>query len=247
MQDTGPGQLGHGSHFKIKRTIMNKFFNEPVDALDLRLTKAEAILTVISDPWKVKVEAGEPRPEPMEPLDFSEYKVTSSSGDQGEAGAEDRHVQFIMGSSLTSYRDQHHHHHHHPQSLDTFPSSSIIKHTSSTPSSSHLEYHHHHHLENQVNVIDNISMMVTRYRYIFAACTAQFGSLSSIHIKRSVDKFSCWSELCRRFVILFADHFASNRLETENNESFLDKKIHVAENYSSHCEDQLFSLSTRSF
>ena len=91
-------------------------------------------------------------------------------------------------------------------------------------------------------------MMVTRrFSYIFAACTAQFGSLSSIHIKRSVDKFSCWSELCRRIVILFADHFASNRLETENNESILDKKIYVAENYSSHCEDHLFSLSTRSF
>ena len=150
MQDSG--QLGHGGHFKIKRTIMNKFFNEPVDALDLRLTKAEAILTVISDPWKVKVEAGEPRPEPMEPLDFSEYKVTSSSGDQGEAG--DRHVQFIMGSSLTSYRDQHHHHHHHRlQTLDNLPPPSIIKHTSSAHNSSHLEYHHHLHLENQVNVI----------------------------------------------------------------------------------------------
>ena len=34
----------HPLHFKIKRNIMNKFLSEPVDALDLRLTKAEALL-----------------------------------------------------------------------------------------------------------------------------------------------------------------------------------------------------------
>ena len=43
-------------HFKIKRNIMNKFLSEPVDALDLRLTKAEALLegNLVDDPWKVK-------------------------------------------------------------------------------------------------------------------------------------------------------------------------------------------------
>ena len=39
---------------------MNKFLNEPVDAmvaLDLRLTKAEALLAgMVDDPWKVKSE-----------------------------------------------------------------------------------------------------------------------------------------------------------------------------------------------
>ena len=47
-------------HYKIKRNIMNKFLNEPVDAmvaLDLRLTKAEALLAgMVDDPWKVKSE-----------------------------------------------------------------------------------------------------------------------------------------------------------------------------------------------
>ena len=46
----------HPLHFKIKRNIMNKFLSEPVDALDLRLTKAEALLdgNLVDDPWKVK-------------------------------------------------------------------------------------------------------------------------------------------------------------------------------------------------
>ena len=51
----------HPLHFKIKRNIMNKFLSEPVDALDLRLTKAEALLdgNLVDDPWKVKSERDE--------------------------------------------------------------------------------------------------------------------------------------------------------------------------------------------
>lgn len=51
----------HPLHFKIKRNIMNKFLSEPVDALDLRLTKAEALLdgSLVDDPWKVKSERDE--------------------------------------------------------------------------------------------------------------------------------------------------------------------------------------------
>ena len=51
----------HKLHFKIKRNIMNKFLSEPVDALDLRLTKAEALMdgNLVDDPWKVKSERDE--------------------------------------------------------------------------------------------------------------------------------------------------------------------------------------------
>ena len=44
----------HPLHFKIKRNILTKFLSEPVDALDLRLTKAETLLdgNLVDDPWK---------------------------------------------------------------------------------------------------------------------------------------------------------------------------------------------------
>ena len=130
-------------HFKIKRNIMNKFLNEPVDALDLRLTKAEALLdgSLVDDPWKVKSERDEETGsvtsvsdhqdrdrdrDDEEPLDFSdtqdshEDRVTSS-GDIQDAHSDtedhqDKEVQFIRASSLKSFRN---HlirgHHQHPQ------------------------------------------------------------------------------------------------------------------------------------
>ena len=86
--------IGQKCHYKMKSKIMSKFFSEPVDALDLRLTNLEASLTVISDPWSVKSKAECQ----SAPLDCSEVKVTSSSL-EGEARED---VQFITASCLKS-------------------------------------------------------------------------------------------------------------------------------------------------
>ena len=116
---------------------MNKFLSEPVDALDLRLTKAEALLegNLVDDPWKVKSERDEESVttvsdgrEHEEPLDFSDTqdshddRVTSSSRDDLDPHSDsddhpDKDVQFIRASSLKSFRNQLilKSHHHHPQ------------------------------------------------------------------------------------------------------------------------------------
>ena len=86
--------IGQKCHYKMKSKIMSKFFSEPVDALDLRLTNLEASLTVISDPWSVKSKAECQ----SAPLDCSEVEVTSSSL-EGEARED---VQFITASCLKS-------------------------------------------------------------------------------------------------------------------------------------------------
>ena len=117
----------HKLHFKIKRNIMNKFLSEPVDALDLRLTKAEALLegNLVDDPWKVKSERDEETGsvttvsdvrDHEEPLDFSDTqdshddRVTSSRDDLEVHSDSDDHpdkdVQFIRASSLKSFRNQ---------------------------------------------------------------------------------------------------------------------------------------------
>ena len=44
-------------HFKLKSNLINKFFNETVDALDLRLDKAEATLSSFQEnPLEIKLE-----------------------------------------------------------------------------------------------------------------------------------------------------------------------------------------------
>ena len=111
---------------------MNKFLSEPVDALDLRLTKAEALLdgNLVDDPWKVKRDdegdhegsvttISDVREHEDEPLDFSDTqddshdeRVTSSRDDvEDHSDAEeddhpDKDVQFIRASSLKSFRNQ---------------------------------------------------------------------------------------------------------------------------------------------
>ena len=95
---------GQKCHYKMKSKIMRKFFDEPVDALDLRLTNLEASLTVISDPWSVrcKQERDEAQSEcEVEVTSSHEVEVTSSH--EMEDGRED--VQFIAGSSLKCHRD----------------------------------------------------------------------------------------------------------------------------------------------
>ena len=73
-----------GPHqFKLKNNLMNKFFNEPVDALDLRLAKAEENLSTLPiDPFKdIKKEEGEETPVTDMlrdyPLDCSEVQLVS--------------------------------------------------------------------------------------------------------------------------------------------------------------------------
>ena len=75
-----------GAHFKMKSNMMYKFFNEPVDALDLRLTKAEASLSSLpTDPLfgQVKEELGEPK-EVDVPIDYSEVQIFSPQGNSEE-------------------------------------------------------------------------------------------------------------------------------------------------------------------
>lgn len=75
-----------GAHFKMKSNMMYKFFNEPVDALDLRLTKAEASLSSLpTDPLfgQVKEELEEPK-EHDGPLDYSEVQIFSPCGNSEE-------------------------------------------------------------------------------------------------------------------------------------------------------------------
>ena len=120
---------GQKCHYKLKNKIMRKFFDEPVDALDLRLTKLEASLTVIPDPWSSRCKE-EPQ---AAPLDYSEVQifsedcrehseVTSSSNDRED-------VQFIAASSLKSFR---HHPYHSYQKRDgtVLVSPSIVRHVS---------------------------------------------------------------------------------------------------------------------
>ena len=77
-----------GAHFKMKSNMMYKFFNEPVDALDLRLTKAEASLSSLpADPLfgqVVKEELGETK-QSEGPIDYSEVQVFSP-----DSNSEDR-------------------------------------------------------------------------------------------------------------------------------------------------------------
>ena len=51
--DTGQGQETQSYKLKPKSKFITKFFNEPVDALDLRLANAEENLSVLPvDPFK---------------------------------------------------------------------------------------------------------------------------------------------------------------------------------------------------
>ena len=161
----------HKLHFKIKRNIMNKFLSEPVDALDLRLTKAEALMdgNLVDDPWKVKSErdeeSGSVTTVSEEPLDYSDTqdshddRVTSSRDDLEAHSDSDDHpdkdVQFIRASSLKSFRNQLKSQHH-PQvksrsspepvlsSPRILPSLSTSRPASClSPHSTYQEYQHH--------------------------------------------------------------------------------------------------------
>ena len=71
-----------GGPYKVKNNIMQKFYSEPVDALDLRLTKAEATLNSLeADPLRnIKVEEDwEPWGPVDSPLDYSEVQVALPS------------------------------------------------------------------------------------------------------------------------------------------------------------------------
>ena len=73
---------GAGGPYKVKNNIMQKFYSEPVDALDLRLTKAEATLSSLeADPLRnIKVEEDwEPWGPVDSPLDYSEVQVALPS------------------------------------------------------------------------------------------------------------------------------------------------------------------------
>ena len=56
--------------FKLKSNLINKFYNEPVDALDLRLAKAEENLSALPvDPFTDIKQKEE------HPIDYSEVQV----------------------------------------------------------------------------------------------------------------------------------------------------------------------------
>eukprot|EP00092_Neocalanus_flemingeri_P003311 GFUD01003544.1.p1 GENE.GFUD01003544.1~~GFUD01003544.1.p1 ORF type:complete len:756 (+),score=122.33 GFUD01003544.1:496-2763(+) len=71
----------HGTQFKLKSNLMNKFFNEPVDALDLRLANAEENLSSLPvDPFTdIKQEEEEKQSFCIDehPLDCSEVQVAT--------------------------------------------------------------------------------------------------------------------------------------------------------------------------
>ena len=71
----------HGTQFKLKSNLMNKFFNEPVDALDLRLANAEENLSSLPvDPFtEIKQEEEEKNSfcSDEHPLDCSEVQVAT--------------------------------------------------------------------------------------------------------------------------------------------------------------------------
>ena len=131
------------SHRKLKSDIMYKFFNEPVDALDLRLTKAEAALS-LADPWEEK-EAKEcddsvgGDEDEEGPLDFSDVQAPHSPTDRPSSDISDEYwdehennnndedsgdkypdmssdVQFITARSLRSFRN-----HPYSRSQSLFP------------------------------------------------------------------------------------------------------------------------------
>ena len=131
---------------------MKKFFNEPVDALDLRLTDLEASLTVISDPWALK--AREEKQQNQLPLDYSvvevfskevsDQEVTSTNDMDGDGGSLDdgKDVQFIAASSLKSFR--HHPYQRTERDCTMLVSPSIVRHVSgSRPWSPHYQHQHH--------------------------------------------------------------------------------------------------------
>ena len=111
----------HPLHFKIRRNILKKFLSEPVDALDLRLTKDETLLD-----GKVKrddegdheasgttvTDVRDTKDEPLDTQDSHDDQVTSSRGDdlEGHSDAKDDHpdtdIQFIRASSLKSFENQ---------------------------------------------------------------------------------------------------------------------------------------------
>ena len=71
-------------HFKLKSNLINKFFNEPVDALDLRLDKAEATLSSFREnPLEIKQEEIESaKSNHIEhPLDYSEVQIVPPESD----------------------------------------------------------------------------------------------------------------------------------------------------------------------
>ena len=131
---------------------MKKFFNEPVDALDLRLTDLEASITVISDPWAVRAKE-------EKPLDYSvsevvprevDDQVTSTSDGDGD-GVDDSKddVQFIAASSLKSFR--HHPYQRTPSDCTMLVSPSIVRHVSGSRAWSHHHQHHQHHHQDHGN------------------------------------------------------------------------------------------------
>ena len=73
-----------GPHFKMKSNLINKFFNEPVDALDLRLDKAEATLSSFREnPLEIKeeeIESGKSK-HIEHPLDYSEVQIVPPESD----------------------------------------------------------------------------------------------------------------------------------------------------------------------
>ena len=128
------------SHRKLKNDIMVKFFNEPVDALDLRLTKAEAALS-LADPWEEKdtKDCDESSFVDEGPLDFSDVRPADSPGERPSSDiseeywddAEDHNdesadkypdlssdVQFITARALKSFRN----HPYNSQSRPLYPS-----------------------------------------------------------------------------------------------------------------------------
>jgi len=76
-EETSP----HGTQFKLKSNLMNKFFDEPVDALDLRLAKAEENLSSLPvDPFtEIKQEEEEKHSicSDEHPLDCSEVQIAT--------------------------------------------------------------------------------------------------------------------------------------------------------------------------
>ena len=87
--------------FKLKSNLMNKFYNEPVDALDLRLAKAEENLSVLPvDPFtEIKQEEVEEHTigNDEHPLDYSEVQVASPGHENFDEKLESLNSSFRSG------------------------------------------------------------------------------------------------------------------------------------------------------
>ena len=91
--------------FKLKSNLMNKFYNEPVDALDLRLAKAEENFSLLPvDPFtEIKQEEAEQHSvcSDEHPLDYSEVQVATPGTEYLDEKSESPKLSYKSGEEIS--------------------------------------------------------------------------------------------------------------------------------------------------